>query len=116
MEKHIPSVETRFYDLSGTSSVKLKEEVDLEKLASDLTDIDLEKYHPVAVKIYIDKELILTVFAAERGVTFETNNKVKVKKFKVAVEFHQLQKYIKNLQFTLVAEDGLRIENFEVIN
>lgn len=118
MEKHIPSLETRFYDLAGTSSLNFKENIDLNQFAKDLTDIDTNTYKPVTVKVYVEDETIITLYAAKHEDISRYQNtihKIPVKKFKVTVENEKLFKYIKQLQLTLVIDD-IDVENFEVKN
>jgi hypothetical protein len=119
MEKHIPTLETRFYDLAGTSSLNFNKDFDLEKLATELTSIDLSKYKPLAVKVYMDKEIILTFFAADKEYLAQEdaleNERIPIKKFKVTVDQATLSRYVKTIQFTLVCDEH-KVENFEVIN
>lgn len=118
MEKHIPSLETRFYDLAGTSSLNFKDNVDLSRFAKDLTDIDTNIYKPVTVKVYVEDETIITLYAAKHEDIEKYQHpteKIPVKKFKVVVDNQKLLNYIKQLQLTMVIDD-IDVENFEVIN
>ena len=109
--------ETRYDDLSGTMSVNFRENESFEKFVSRVAGVDLSRYQPVAMRLYVDKEAILTVYATDLTQTppAENNGKLRVKKFKINVSLEELFNSFRQLDFTLLKE-GYVVDNFEVID
>jgi hypothetical protein len=117
MEKNTMHTETRYDDLSGTMSVNFRENESFEKFVSRVAGVDLSRYQPVAMRLYVDKEAILTVYATDQTKTIpaENNGKLRVKKFKTNVSLEELFNSFRQLDFTLLKE-GYVVDNFEVID
>lgn len=115
MEKPAMHTETRYDDLSGTMSVNFREGESFEQFVSRVAGVDLSRYQPVAMRLYVDKEAILTVYATDRSPTIprENNGKLQVRKFKVNVSLKELFNSFRQLDFTLLKE-GYAVDNFEV--
>lgn len=118
MEKHAMHTETRYDDLSGTMSINFRENENFATFAARVAGVDPNLYEPVAMRLYLDKEAILTIYATERGhapAKGDTTSKMKVKKFKVGISAEDLFGSLRQLDFTLL-RDGLVIDNLEVID
>ena len=109
--------ETRYDDLSGTMSVNFRENEGFEPFVSRVAGVDLSRYQPVAMRLYVDKEAILTVYATDRSQTIprENSSKLQVRKFKIHVSLEELFSSFRQLDFTLLKE-GYAVDNFEVID
>jgi len=117
MEKPTMHTETRYDDLSGTMSVNFRENEGFEQFVSRVAGVDLSRYQPVAMRLYVDKEAILTVYATDRSQTIprENTDKLQVRKFKINVSLEELFSSFRQLDFTLLKE-GYAVDNFEVID
>ncbi|CAN5347825.1 hypothetical protein BH23BAC1_BH23BAC1_08380 [soil metagenome] len=116
MENKVPA-ETRFDDLTGAISVNFKESEDFNSFANKVARVNLDKYQPIAVRIYISSEVVVTIFALVKA-NYETHKrqtgKTLVRKFKVDISLQELFTFFKQMDFTLVAGDH-KVEDFEVI-
>ena len=117
MEKPAMHTETRYDDLSGTMSVNFRESESFEQFVSRVAGVDLNRYQPVAMRLYVDKEAILTVYATDQSQTTprENSHKLQVRKFKINVSLEELFNSFRQLDFTLLKE-GYAVDNFEVID
>jgi hypothetical protein len=117
MEKPAMHTETRYDDLSGTMSVNFRENEGFEQFVSRVAGVDLSRYQPVAMRLYVDKEAILTVYATDRSQTMarENSGKLQVRKFKINVSLEELFSSFRQLDFTLLKE-GYAVDTFEVID
>ena len=117
MEKPTMHTETRYDDLSGTMSVNFRENEGFEQFVSRVAGVDLSRYQPVAMRLYVDKEAILTVYATDRSQTIprENSGKLQVRKFKINVSLEELFSSFRQLDFTLLKE-GYAVDTFEVID
>ena len=117
MEKPAMHTETRYDDLSGTMSVNFRENEGFEQFVSRVAGVDLSRYQPVAMRLYVDKEATLTVYATDRSQTIprENSDKLQVRKFKINVSLEELFSSFRQLDFTLLKE-GYAVATFEVID
>jgi hypothetical protein len=115
MEKHIPPSETRYDDLNGSASVKLRE--NFITLAEKIAGVDTTKYKPVALRAYYyHDDLVITVYASILGEAHRpSDGKQKVKVFKVHASPFEFIEAMSQMDCTLVTE-GVKVEDFEVIN
>jgi hypothetical protein len=116
MENKVPA-ETRYDDLTGAISVNFKASEDFNSFANKVARVNLEKYLPVSLRVYIHNEVIITIFALDKA-NYETHKqqtgKTLVRKFKVDISLQELFSYFRQIDFTLVAGDQ-KVEDFEVI-
>jgi len=106
MEKEIPHIETRYDDLAGAVSINFTENEDFNTFAYRVARVDLDKYQPVFLKVYIDKSAIVTIYALDK-VNYlahkEQTGKLLVRKYKVSVSVEELFTHFRQIQFSLVA-------------
>jgi hypothetical protein len=116
MENKVPA-ETRYDDLTGAISVNFKDSEDFNSFAYKVARVNLEKYQPISLRIYILTEVVITIYAVDKA-NYETHKqktgKTLVRKFKVDISLQELFSFFKQMDFTLVAGDH-NVEDFEVI-
>ena len=84
-------------------------------MAAKLAGVNLSQYQPIALRLYADRESIVTFYAIDRQHTLPPHRegKVPVKKFKVTISLTELLDSFRQFDFTLLAE-GYKVEDFEV--
>ena len=118
MDNQSIHTETRYDDLVGAISVNFKENESLNTLAASLAGIDTEQYQPIAMRLYADKEIILTIYARDRKHPeshWDMTGKIPVKKFKVGISLQDLFSSFRQFDFTLLV-DGYKVDDFDVSN
>ena len=118
MENNItPPVETRFKDLTGNISVNFKNDVDFTKLIATEAGFNAERFEPIAIRVYLENEIQVTVYAIDKDRQKQGNGsgKLPVHKFKIGSDFFEIMSMIKDLNFTL-STGAYDLENMEVIN
>lgn len=117
MENKVPA-ETRFDDLSGAISMNFAENHDINNFSKKVANINTEQYQPICLRIYIQSEVIITIYAIDKS-QYETHKaktgKILVRKFKLDITLQELFSWFRQIDFTLVAGD-YKVEDLEVIN
>jgi hypothetical protein len=118
MESMNIKAETRYDDLSGAVSINFNERGDFNFFAADVAKVDVEKYQPVAMRVYLHHDAILTIYALDKQ-RYQAHKlqtgKLLIRKFKVDISPEELFSRIKQIDFTLVSGD-YNIEDFDIIN
>jgi hypothetical protein len=118
MEQKIQPFETEGHDLSGYASLEFYENENMNSLAMLIPGMELDRFEPVALKIFLTGENpLITLYALEKNGQHSDMDKDKlpVKKFKAPISWIELFKYVK--RFDLVVNNGkYNIEDFRVIN
>lgn len=119
-DHHSIHTETRYDDLVGAISVNFRQQEGFDAFAANYGGIDISRYQPIAMRIYADKETILTIYAVDRTggwmqseAPLKTTGKVPVKKFKVTISLQDLFNSFRQFDFTLVTS-GYHIEELEI--
>ena len=117
MKNYMPPVETNFADLSGNISVNLKDQSDFKQLTSALAGFNPERFEPIAIRVFIEKEVQVTIYAIDknRQDNEHTTDKIPVHKFKLDSDFLKIMPMIQQINFTLTTGDH-DLEKMEVIN
>ncbi|HMI78672.1 MAG TPA: hypothetical protein VK484_07755 [Ferruginibacter sp.] len=107
-------------DLTGEISVTLDKDQNLDDLcAKYIYDYNRDRFEPLAVRIFIGKEIAVTLYAADKVRQEDSNidaDKIPVKKFKVpGIPLHELFRYIASLNLTL-STNIYPIESMQVMN
>src|SRR4051812_21022641 len=89
-------------DLTGEISVTLKKDQSLDELCSKyIYDYNQDRFDAVALRVFIGKEVIVTLYAADKarqGDSTRDPEKIPVKKFKVeGIPFLELLTYLQSL-------------------
>jgi hypothetical protein len=107
-------------DLTGEVSVTLDSSQNLDELcAKYIYDYNRDRFEPLALRIYIGKEIVATLYAADKLRQEDSTidpEKIPVKKFKVpGIPLHELFRYIASLNLTL-STNIYPIESMQVMN
>jgi hypothetical protein len=117
MENKVPA-ETRFDDLNGAISMNFAEGNDINRFAQEIVRINLEQYQPICLRVYIQSEVVITIYAIDK-LQYEAHKaktgKLLVRKYKVDITIQELFSWFRQIDFTLLAGD-FRVEDFDVIN
>lgn len=117
MENKVPA-ETRFDDLTGAISMNFAEGNDINSFSKEVAGINLEQYQPICIRIYIQSEIIITIYAVDK-LQYESHKaktgKILVRKYKVDITLQELFSWFRQIDFTLMSGD-FKVEDFEVIN
>jgi hypothetical protein len=116
MEHHPLHTETRYDDLVGTLSVNFRNSEDFNAFAARVAGVDLNRYQPIGLRVYVGHETMLTVYATEhtQAAAHRTNaGKVTVRKFKVGIPLEDLISSFRQLDFTLLAK-GYTVDELEI--
>lgn len=118
-KKRVQPFETREHALTGYASLDFYGKKDFSVIASQLAHYNPNRFEPVALRIYVQKnQPLTTLFAVD---TFKQeqsnypNNKLPVKKFRLTLSWDDLFKYIKRFDFT-VSNGAFDIKDILVIN
>ena len=113
MESHPLPTKTRYDDLVGARSVFRDEH--LGTLATESAGVDLSRYQPIALRLYADRESILTLYAIDQQHASSSHweGKMPVKKFKVTISLAELFDCFRQFNFTLLVGE-CKAEDFEV--
>jgi hypothetical protein len=113
----LPPSETRYDDLIGVVSINLKEGEDLNLIASRIAIYDPERFEAVALRVYIQQQPVVTLYAMDKQMQDRTgeDGKLLVHKFKMEMSFEELFSIFRNFNFT-VTTGQYNIEQMEVIN
>ncbi|MDQ3192556.1 MAG: hypothetical protein M3Q58_13260 [Bacteroidota bacterium] len=116
-EKKLPPNETRYNDLIGVVSVNLNNHEDFNDFASELAHYNPKRFKAVALKFFIEKNAIITLYAVdvERKSRNTENQKLPVHKFKFEMSLENFFSKVKRFNFTLTA-GNYDIETMEVVN
>jgi hypothetical protein len=109
----MPPAELEQKDLAGTVLVNLNELANFNMSCSEIAGYNPERFEAVALRVYLDEESIVTIYAKDRDA--KDDDILHVHKFKKEMNLNQLLKYIKNLNFTL-SPGEYDLEKMEVIN
>lgn len=115
MEHKTQPFETAGHDLTGAASLEFHEHENIQSFTSLIPGMDIARFDPVALKIYLTGETpIITLYAHPKdGNEKDENGKTPVRKFKVPISWIDLFKFVKS--FDLVLHDGkYEIENMIV--
>jgi hypothetical protein len=118
MKKNMPPVETRFKDLSGNISVNLVDQMNFTELASKLAGFNPDRFDAIAVRVFIEKGLQVTIYALDKSRQDNSSktDKLPVHKFKLdGVNLSAIMPMIQQLNFTLTTGE-FNLEDMEVIN
>jgi hypothetical protein len=107
-------------DLSGFISVDFLNEYSFSECCSrNIPGYEAQRFEPVAIRFYFGKEMLITLYARDRGRndgSTSSSEKFPVKKFKLTpLFFQQLQPYIKQCNFTL-STGAYNVDEMEVMN
>ncbi|HEX2683838.1 MAG TPA: hypothetical protein VHL77_07890 [Ferruginibacter sp.] len=107
-------------DLTGEISVSFEQDQNLEDLcAKYINDYNRERFEPVALRIFIGKEITVTLYAADKmreGDSSIEPGRIPVKKFKVpGIPLHELFRYIGTFNCTLTTNTH-PLESMQVMN
>ncbi|HET6243035.1 MAG: hypothetical protein H0V01_09445 [Bacteroidetes bacterium] len=117
-KKELPPYETRYNDLVGVVSINLDNNMDdFNEFASALFHYNPERFKAVALKVFIENNPIVTLYALdlERQKKHPEREKLPVHKFKFQMSLDQLFSKLKRFNFTVTA-GNYSIEKMEVIN
>jgi hypothetical protein len=116
-QSKLPPNELRFNDLYGVASVNLKKDENFNQLAARLAGYDPGRYAAVALRVFIQENPVVTVYARDTQADAPANNegKLRVHKFKREIGFEELFHSMRQFNFTVTTE-GQSIENMEVVN
>ncbi len=116
MEKTSQPFETQGHDLTGNASLEFYDNESISSFVSLIPGMDINRFEPVALKIFISGETpLITLYAKiidadEKAVL---DNKVMVRKFKSPISWKELFKFVKS--FDLVVHNGnYNLEEIEV--
>lgn len=118
MENHAINAETRYDDLNGAISVNFRNDENFSAFAARMARVDPQKYQPISMRVYIDREAILTIYALDRErspLHKQQTGKLLVRKFKVDITLEELFTHFRQMDFTLISS-GYDVADFEVIN
>ncbi len=115
MENRIPPYETRYNDLVGSVSMNLNES--FNAFGSALAGYNPERFEAVALRVFVDKTPIITLYALdkERADRENKNGKLPVHKFKTEITLEDFFSRFKQLNFTVTSGE-FNIDEMEVIN
>ena len=116
MENQPMHTETRYDDLAGTISINFRDGESFEHFAARVAGVDTTVYQPVAMRAYVDREVILTIYATQRAhapIPGEYTGKLPVKKYKVGTSLEELLNSLRQFDFTLMAP-GYAVDELEV--
>jgi hypothetical protein len=118
MKKNIPPVETRFQDLSGNISVNLVDHKNLTELTSSLAGFNPDRFEAIAVRVFIESALQVTIFAIDKSKqeNWSKTDKLPIHKFKLDVtDLSVIMLMVQQVNFTLTTGE-FDLEDMEVIN
>ncbi|MDQ3392875.1 MAG: hypothetical protein M3512_01985 [Bacteroidota bacterium] len=117
MDNKIPA-ETRFDDMTGAISMNFAEGNDFNRFAEEVAGVNLQQYQPISLRIYIQSEVIITIYAVDK-MQYESHKsktgKLLVRKYKLDISLQELFSWFRQIDFTLIS-GNYNIEDFEVIN
>ena len=107
-------------DLTGEISVTLDRDQNLDDLcAKYIYDYNRDRFEPLALRIFIGKEVAVTLYAADKIRQEDSTldpEKIPVKKFKVpGIPLHELFRYIGSFNCTLTT-NLYPLESMQVMN
>jgi hypothetical protein len=113
----LPPSETRYDDLIGVVSINLQEGEDLNLLASRIAIYDPTRFEAVALRVYIQNQPIVTLYAIDKQMQQQKDEQEKllVHKFKMEMTFEELFSKFRNFNFTVTTGQH-NIEQMEVVN
>lgn len=115
-EKKMPPNETRYNDLAGIVSINLGEHEDFNIFASELAHYSPDRFKAIALKVFIEKEPIITLYARDKWNSEPTvSGKMPVRKFKIRMGLEEFFKKMQQCNF-LVTTGEVDIEDMEVVN
>ena len=107
-------------DLNGEIAVTLANKQTLEDFCAEhIPDYNQERFEPVAIRFFVGKETIITVYAIDKVRQKDSDlpdNKMAVKKFKIStLTVIDLFSYCASLNFTLTT-GKYPLDSMEVMN
>ena len=107
-------------DLTGEISVTLDQGQSLDELcAKYIYDYNADRFDPIAIRIFVGKEVVVTLYAADKIRQEDSTvdpDKIPVKKFKVpGIPLQELFRYIGSLNCTLTT-NNYPLEAMVVVN
>lgn len=112
MEQKSQPFETQGHDLTGAASLEFHNNQDMESFTSLIPGLDMDRFDPVAIKIFLTGEApLITIYATEKNGRIKSDwpeGKIPVRKFKTPITWPELFRFVKS--FDLVLHDG----NFDI--
>lgn len=106
-------------DLSGFANAKFKEAETMDTICSSIIpDYNVERFEAIAMRVYLGKENIITIYALDKRRQEGTNfsiDKLPVKKFKVQMSINDLIEKFSNINFT-IGNGNFDLNDIEVLN
>jgi len=115
MEQMPQPFETRGHDLTGNASLEFNDLATMHSFADLIPGMDMERFDPVALKIFISGETpLITLYAKQKNDNSSSGGeKVPVRKYKSPITWNELFKLVKS--FDIVVHDGnFNIADMEV--
>ncbi len=100
-QKEIPA-ETRFDDMTGAASINFREGESLQSFAAKIAHVDLDRYQPIFMRLYVEHYPIITIYALDKAnyqAHHQQTGKLLVRKYKVDVKLEEVLGYFKQLDF-----------------
>ncbi len=104
--------------LRGFADAKLREAENLDTICCSIfPNYNLDRFEAIAVRVYLGKESILTVYARDKESKKSTSSeeKLPVKKFKAVMPMEEIINHFLNINLTIIKED-YDLNDIEVIN
>jgi hypothetical protein len=114
-EKKMPPNETRYNDLAGIISINLGGNEDFNHFASEMAHYNPERFKAIALKVFIEHEPVITLYAKDNWNSEPTaNGKMPVRKFKLKMSLEEFFSKMHQCNF-LVTTGEVNIEDMEVV-
>ena len=119
MKNQSQPFETRGHDHSGNASLEFHDNETIQSFASLIPGMDISRFKPVALKIFLSVEIpMITLYALDKDTVNKSNvpeDKQPVRKFKAPISMPELFRFIKH--FDVIVYDGeFNLENMWVEN
>jgi hypothetical protein len=104
--------------MRGFADAKLREAENLDTICCSIfPNYNIDRYEAIAVRVYLGKESILTVYARDKESRKSTSSEEKfpVKKFKANMPVEEIINHFLNINLTIIKED-YDLNDIEVIN